>query len=316
MNDVIIENAKRKVLVLVSTYNGEKNLCAQLNSILQQQGDFDLEILVRDDGSQDRTTQILSEYQNNDRLTWYKDGENVGAANSFMRLLYDAPEADYYAFSDQDDVWKENKIDESIKYLSEINGYGVVYTNAYLVDSNLNSLNCKVFTDIQKMTVLKSLCSCNAMGCTMVMNNSLVQLIKNMPIPNNIIMHDGFICGVCMSCGGEVIYLEEPTMYYRQHSNNAVGYTTDRFIFNRIREKYNHITQKRKIQINRQAEEIYKYKNFINERNLHIVEMVMNYKENIGYRLHLVIDLICLGISKNGTKHEILNALAVLLGNA
>ncbi|HAS92071.1 MAG TPA: hypothetical protein DCS12_07525 [Clostridiales bacterium] len=314
MNNDKIKNDKKRVTVLLSSFNGEKYISEQLDSILNQHGNFDLKIIVRDDGSEDRTRQILDEYKKDNKLDWYTDGENVGAAKSFMRLLYNAPISDYYAFADQDDVWRENKISESIRVLAGITGYGAVYTNAYLVDSNLNSLNCKVFTDKQKMTVLKSLSSCNAMGCTMIFNDNLVQLIKSRPMPNNIMMHDRFICGVCMSCGGEIVYLDEPTMFYRQHSNNVQGYATDKSILGKVREKIDYVTQKRRVQIDEQAKEIYKYRNYMGKQNLQIVEKIAEYRKNFGNRIRLASDLIRLGISKNGTKHEIFIAVIVLLG--
>lgn len=162
--DSIKEHKKENVVVLMSTYNGEKYLRDQIDSIFAQVGNLDVRILIRDDGSNDGTLQILDEYQNRNELVWYSDGENIGAAKSFMRLLYNAPRASFYAFSDQDDIWYKDKLSNSIHKLKEVDGCGAVYTNATLVGSDLKNWGHNVFNQEQKMTLLKALCSCNAMG--------------------------------------------------------------------------------------------------------------------------------------------------------
>ncbi|MBR7166470.1 MAG: glycosyltransferase [Bacteroidaceae bacterium] len=96
------------VQVLMSTYNGMQYIREQLQSIYAQQG-VDLSLLVRDDGSTDGTLQLLDEEQQAGRLSWYS-GKNLGPAFSFWDLLHNAPEAPYYAFCDQDDVWDADKL--------------------------------------------------------------------------------------------------------------------------------------------------------------------------------------------------------------
>ena len=98
-----------RVAVLMSTYNGEKYIREQIDSILEQSGNFDLDLWVRDDGSKDSTQQILQEYAQQRKLHWYT-GENLGAAHSFIDLVRKCKGYDYYAFADQDDYWMTNKI--------------------------------------------------------------------------------------------------------------------------------------------------------------------------------------------------------------
>ena len=97
-----------KVLVLMSTYNGEKYLREQIDSILGQRG-VEVSLLVRDDGSTDATLTTLDEYKESGRLDYYC-GNNLGPARSFMHLLQNAPASDFYAFSDQDDKWMDDKL--------------------------------------------------------------------------------------------------------------------------------------------------------------------------------------------------------------
>ena len=101
----------KSVLVIISTSNGEKNIERQLDSIFAQVG-VDIRVLIRDDKSSDNTVEIVSEYA---RIhpTYRLDimqGENVGFAKSFWLGLSLSGDADYYAFADQDDVWKPNKL--------------------------------------------------------------------------------------------------------------------------------------------------------------------------------------------------------------
>ena len=93
-----------KVAVLMSSYNGEKYIRPQIDSILAQEGNFELSLFVRDDGSTDKTQAILQEYAQKRKLTWYT-GNNLGPARSFMDLLKKCKGFNYYAFADQDDYW-------------------------------------------------------------------------------------------------------------------------------------------------------------------------------------------------------------------
>ena len=98
------------VAVLMSTYNGEKYLKKQIDTILTQKN-VDVHLIVRDDGSTDTTRAILREYANtNERMTFIDDGQRLGVGQSFMTLLILAPECQYYSYSDQDDIWHEDKL--------------------------------------------------------------------------------------------------------------------------------------------------------------------------------------------------------------
>lgn len=96
------------VTVMISTYNGEKFLKEQIESILSQTN-VKVKIFVRDDGSVDGTRNILNDYQNKGKLTWYC-GNNLKTARSFLDIVKNVPKDSYYAFSDQDDVWKKKQI--------------------------------------------------------------------------------------------------------------------------------------------------------------------------------------------------------------
>ena len=102
------------VLVMLSTYNGEKFLAQQLDSLYKQKK-VDVFILVRDDGSNDKTLEILNQYKDKYGKMIVLAQSNIGVAQSFFSLMYYAvtemPKFDFYAFCDQDDVWFENKLE-------------------------------------------------------------------------------------------------------------------------------------------------------------------------------------------------------------
>ena len=92
-----------KVCVMMSTYNGERFLPEQLDSLLGQQG-VETEIYIRDDGSADSTRDIIEKYMRKHANIHFTEGRNIGPGRSFWELLRYVSEYDYYAFCDQDDV--------------------------------------------------------------------------------------------------------------------------------------------------------------------------------------------------------------------
>lgn len=107
----------KKVAVVLSTYNGEKYIKKQIDSILRQTYK-NIEIYVRDDGSKDKTVEILKRYENDRKIKLYVQ-ENVGFIKSFFKCLSFCDDADYYAFCDQDDEWNEDKIERAVNLLNE-----------------------------------------------------------------------------------------------------------------------------------------------------------------------------------------------------
>ncbi|WP_276834352.1 glycosyltransferase, partial [Massilicoli timonensis] len=107
----------KRILVLLSAYNGEKYISAQIESILYQKTEHQVDLLIRDDGSNDDTLNILQEYETKypDRIK-VVEGENIGYNKSFFWLIQEANGYDYYSLSDQDDVWLDNKLDIAVKY--------------------------------------------------------------------------------------------------------------------------------------------------------------------------------------------------------
>lgn len=217
---------KKSVAVLLSTYNGEKYLKAQIESILSQTG-VNVKLYIRDDGSVDDTLDILDRYSANTNVCILnsESDENLGPAMSFMKLIDEiSGTEEYYAFADQDDVWKKEKLSRAVKMLGSAKRPKLYASNQTLVDSEMNSLGSRY--DKRVPTDLFNIIDKNYLaGCTMVMTKALFQKIKDNRQPTELIksrMHDTWVASVA-ACIGSIIYDEESYIYYRQHDDNVVG---------------------------------------------------------------------------------------------
>lgn len=215
-----------KVDILLATYNGEKYLREQIESILNQ-SHKDFRLLISDDCSKDLTRTILEEYKNKDsRIEIFFQENNLGVVKNFEFLLGKV-EANYYMFSDQDDIWKENKIEKSLSKIEE--GFDLVYSDLEVVDENLNVIYESywklkgIYDKIKKYNNFNSLYLNNFVtGCTMISRKELIN--KFLPLPNSskYVLHDYWI-SLILSQDGKISYIEEPLIKYRQHKNNKVG---------------------------------------------------------------------------------------------
>lgn len=209
-----------QVCILMATYNGGKFLYDQIDSLLKQRG-VEIKILVRDDGSKDNTLEILNEYQQKKCLTWYSNGHK-NVQGSFLDLCQHAPNADFYAFCDQDDVWDEDKLFVATNALSKkvADKPLLYYCGQRLVDENLKLLSIHKIS--KKRNDYTNFLISNIAGCTAVFNKKLLDAV-NCCNPQFILMHDSWIFKICLALGGEYIVDSEPHINYRQHGNNTVG---------------------------------------------------------------------------------------------
>ena len=212
-----------RVLVMLSTYNGEKYLKAQLDS-LRNQTNVNLCVLVRDDASKDRTLEILEQYKSLMNLA-YEAAENVGSTRSFMELIRNcSSEYDFYAFCDQDDYWHADKLSTAIVGLEnlDIKKPSLYYSGQKLVDSNLSPIYDHTL-DTYRNEYANAIFNQMA-GCTTVFNKTLLLLLKQYQNVLNVPgFHDSFTYRVCVLAGGEFICDSEGQIDYRQHGSNIVG---------------------------------------------------------------------------------------------
>ncbi len=223
---------ERTVEVLLATYNGERFLREQVDSILSQSYGS-LRITARDDGSSDGTVGILEGYERRypERFRVLRDGVRAGGAKwNFVRLMEQST-APFVCLADQDDVWKRDKVRDSMAAmlgLRERHGDEVpllVFSDLEVVDAELRSLYPS-FWRLGRIAPgnihrLERLLTQNVLtGCTAMLNRRLAQLAVRMT--DEVFMHDGWIA-VIASAMGAAAYLDEPTVLYRQHESNVVG---------------------------------------------------------------------------------------------
>lgn len=214
----------------MATYNGERFLRDQLDSIIAQTYK-NWKLYVSDDNSSDNTVKILKEYQKKlgkDKIIIAKNtSDKHGAKENFCFAIDNAPEAEYYFFSDQDDVWRKNKIELQLKEIKKLGqGQRLVYCDAEIVDQNLKLVESKTlserFTKLpKKWTLERSLFVNRVAGCTMCISRELLDAAKNLKT-SEICMHDFYILLSALSLG-KVKFLNETLNLYRQHEHNVMG---------------------------------------------------------------------------------------------
>lgn len=212
----------RHVQVIMSSYNGEKHIVRQLDSIMSQVN-VEVSVLIRDDGSHDNTVEILRQYKENHRNLEILEGENIGWKKSFLEGLNKAGEADYYAFSDQDDVWMNEKLCRCIELLERNKQNDsvpmLVHCNRYSCNEELKPF------EVQSMKIPRPLSKKNALtqeyaqGCTIVMNAAARKLVTRIR-PDDKAAHD-FWTGLVCYYFGEVYYLDERLIYHIRYDDSA-----------------------------------------------------------------------------------------------
>lgn len=212
----------KKILILLSTYNGQMYLRELLDSLVHQK-DVAADLLVRDDGSKDRTLSVLDEFRSLLSIHVIR-GKNVGPSKSFFRLIRSAPLTyDYYAFCDQDDVWMEDKLSTAVKRLDGFDPASpcLYYSGQDLVDDDLELLSRHILDDGRSE---KANFIFNQMaGCTAVFNRALMTELQSYS-PHHIYMHDAWCYKLCCVLQGHICIDPEGKILYRQHSGNTIGY--------------------------------------------------------------------------------------------
>lgn len=212
------------VAVLMSTYNGQRFLREQIDSILSQSG-TKISLIVRDDGSSDNTLNILNEYV--DRITILK-GSNCGCKASFFNVakyaIDNLPDCLYFAFSDQDDYWKPDKISRAIDMLRQYEHLDIPLL--YICPTTLTDQNLQPLISYKKRnykyTLEEAMMLGTCAGCTMVFNRRLLELFL-LANPSDMFLHDDWIYKVCLACDGKLLVDDTSFILYRQHGNNVVG---------------------------------------------------------------------------------------------
>lgn len=276
----------KSVQVMMSSYNGEKYIEEQIDSILNQQ-DVAVHLLVRDDGSTDSTPDILEGYRKKGLLEYYI-GDNIGWRASFMDLVAKAPQSDYYAFSDQDDHWKVNKLIIGVESLEEKPSGPKLYMSNVIYWKDGEEKGLSMPTEIRTDLYYTSL-FCDAFGCTMVFNKELMDIVKANP-PKIIVAHDVWFYELAAALGS-MYYDGNSYIQYRQHENNQLGY--DKYFWEKLSRRsktYSHVWKvHNKDVVSRELLRCYGH--LISKDNKKIIYTVANYRTSFKCYLKLLFSL-------------------------
>lgn len=220
------------ISVCLTTYNGEKYIKEQLDSIMPQLGNID-EVIIADDGSGDRTISIIESY-NDSRIKIFR--------NKFKNLIFNfefalnQAKGDYIFLSDQDDVWLPNKVKVCLESLKT---FDVVVSNCKVVNGNLEIIEESFFNfNNSKKGLLSNLVKNSYIGCCLAFKKEVLK--KALPFPKSIPMHDiwlGFVAEIFF----KIKFINEPLLLYRRHGKNEspTAQISPYNIFRKIKFRYN-----------------------------------------------------------------------------
>lgn len=241
------------IAILMATYNGEKYIKEQINSIINQSFK-NWTLYIRDDGSKDGTPDIIKgyseKYPEKIILIPKNKGKN-GSKYNFFELCkaIKNTEHKYFMFCDQDDVWNSDKIEKTFDCMKKAETESsdiplLVHTDLQVVDKNLNIIN-NSFVKYSSLkpkfkTVEKLLIQNNVTGCTMMINKALLEKALMAENTDKMVMHDWWFALVA-SVYGKIVFLDVPTIRYRQHEKNVVGASlevnTFKFVTDRLSKR-------------------------------------------------------------------------------
>lgn len=219
--------------ILLATYQGEKFLAEQLDSIIGQTFK-DWILLIHDDGSSDGTIDLVKKYMVKypSKIKLIEDGVvKKNSKENFQHLLFKS-QSNYIAFCDQDDIWNDNKLATGMKEILKlekiysINHPIIFCSDTEIVDYELKTISIsgwkysrlspKIIDSAKSLAVRNYLT-----GCTMIVNRAAIDV--STPIPNEAIIHDWWI-GLCvLKTKGSIIHSKIPLVKYRQHNSNVMG---------------------------------------------------------------------------------------------
>ncbi|EGP5124194.1 glycosyltransferase [Enterococcus faecium] len=300
----------KEVAVIMSSYNGEMFIEEQIKSIFNQEN-VQVKLFIRDDGSTDSTIEIIKKLQSNFPIELLIGGKNLKPAFSFLEALKLCPfKADFYSYADQDDIWFPGKLGNACEKLSQYpDDKPNLYCSTYdVVDKNLDLIFTRDLSIYKEMTLQSTLLGITPSGCTMVFNDALKSvLVKSNP--SYIRMHDFWTLLTVQALDGKLYVDNRPSMSYRQHESNSVGFSNK----TRIKDIKRLIDSAgRDNERLRQAQCVYEeYHDKMSLKNRESLQKLIGYKSNFKDRLSLLADK---NYQTAITKTNLLFKASILLG--
>lgn len=270
-----------KIAILMSTYNGEKYLSMQLDSLVNQTMSENITLYIRDDGSNDNTVKIIKSYVNKIKIILYTE-DNVGPAKSFWNLLNKRINADYILFCDQDDVWDAEKTERSIVELEK--GYSLVACNCRIIDSSGNIQNNKRLTEIPRVNIPRLFITGYTQGCSIAFTKEVRDFIIQRDI-KCIPMHDIIVILYSLSVGN-IGWIDTPLFSYRVHESNVVAKNGS--ILKNIKTIIWNWNNSAQNSMSNVAYELLKKGKNLSLEDITYLSTMANYKKSIKNRLFLI----------------------------
>ncbi len=298
-NDVNEDAFIPKVLVLMATYNGSEFLSEQIDSILNQRG-VEVMLLITDDCSTDESYRIAQRYaQIDSRVIARRNQANAGVGMNFLNMLYgvEASKYDYVAFSDQDDVWLDDKLAIACKAIEDeaakpeakhVESFGV----PVLYCSDLQNVDANLENPVWE---LRSLCLDHEKratplvrnyysGCTMVMNGALVRLFQNHPLSDIYRIHDVWLALVARYCGNLVIDLENARILRRITGDNVAGANTPGNDL--AKASFSHLRNEAGLQCSKTAQQLCdSFGKYMSQDDRELVASFATYRDSLARRV-------------------------------
>ncbi|ROR27534.1 glycosyl transferase family 2 [Mobilisporobacter senegalensis] len=283
--------------IVMATYNGEKYVREQIDSILENTY-TDWKLWLCDDGSKDGTISILKEYEEKypEKIIVYQNPKNLGVVLNFLEGAKRC-DTDYVMFCDQDDIWMKDKIQRTLEFLKkaeekEGKGYPVtVFSDVIVVDANLREIYPSFYRvsrlDTKKLDLNHLLIENKLIGCTIMMNSAIKNLLTN--LPKSARVHDWWIALVT-SGFGKIEYLPKATLLYRQHGNNVIG---NQSFLNYVQNRIKNLQKQKQILLDtqRQAYEFFQiYKEQLSQENKKVIyDFATLYRKNWFQRRYIIL---------------------------
>jgi len=228
-----------KISILLCTFNGEKYLDDQLKSFEDQNITDKLDLLISDDGSQDRTLEILRNFKKTSKIPtkiiFRKTAHGFSSNFTFITSRKNL-NSDFYAWSDQDDIWINDKLERAIKELNNISPKIPAVFSSRTIITNEHNIKIGESKKFKKPYLFQNaLVQSIAGGNTMVFNESARVLFNQATKIRKISSHDWLMYIAVTGSGGIFIFESIPLVRYRQHNKNLIGANISlRNIFQRI----------------------------------------------------------------------------------
>jgi len=208
------------ISVCMTSFNGEKYIEKQIESILACMGEQD-ELIISDDGSIDGTRELVDCVAHADGRIRLLQGPKQGVIANFENAIRQA-KGDIIYLADQDDIWTADKVEKVQAQFADPECMLVIH-DADIVDGEENRIEPSFFQRRgSKPGILNNIAKNSYIGCCMAFRRELLDVV--LPIPKNIEMHDQWI-GILAETRGKAVFLDEVLFHYRRHGDNVSSFT-------------------------------------------------------------------------------------------